>query len=112
MADLKRPMQTPAIDEEVLPLLLKLLQNICTHPNEPKYRKLRLANKKFLRLWQNQHIQQLLLAVGFEEHIDAGIVVLHNKGAPAGVDPIADDTPLDGGQLYMAGAAVEQVSVA
>jgi hypothetical protein len=47
--------------------LIKYLSKIVQTPDEPKYRKLRLANPNFAPVW-NSPLQGLLLAVGFVEH--------------------------------------------
>jgi PUB domain/VHL beta domain len=47
--------------------LIKYLSNVVHHPDEAKYRRLRLANPKFAPVW-NSPLQGLLLAVGFVEH--------------------------------------------
>jgi PUB domain/VHL beta domain len=47
--------------------LIKYLSNIVHHPDETKYRRLRLANPNFAPVW-NSPLQGLLLALGFVEH--------------------------------------------
>ena len=48
--------------------LLQYLRNVCLHPAEPKYRKLRLGNRIFQQTVYNTGARGILLAVGFEEH--------------------------------------------
>lgn len=46
---------------------LQYLKNICLHPDEPKYRKLRIGNKIFQQTIYNTGARGILLALGFEE---------------------------------------------
>jgi hypothetical protein len=48
-------------------ILITYLSKIVQNPNEPKYRKIRLANPNFAPVW-NSPLQGLLLAAGFVEH--------------------------------------------
>ncbi|KAL7521102.1 hypothetical protein ACHAWX_005794 [Stephanocyclus meneghinianus] len=48
--------------------LRQYLSNVSTHPHEPKYRKLRIANPIFLQNVYNTGARGVLLALGFEEH--------------------------------------------
>jgi len=47
--------------------LLKYLQNICMHPENAKYRKLRVGNRIFFDSVYNTGARGVLLALGFEE---------------------------------------------
>jgi len=47
--------------------LIQYLSNIIQHPDEIKYRRIRIANPKFSRLWLSP-ARGLLLALGFVEH--------------------------------------------
>ncbi|KAL7539184.1 hypothetical protein ACHAXR_011427 [Thalassiosira sp. AJA248-18] len=47
--------------------LLQYLKNICLHPDEPKYRRLRLGNRIFQETIYNTGARGVLLALGFEE---------------------------------------------
>ena len=47
--------------------LLQYLKKICLHPDDPKYRKLRLGNRIFQETIYNTGARGVLLAVGFEE---------------------------------------------
>ena len=47
--------------------LLQYLRNICLHPDEPKYRKLRVGNPIFQQTIYNTGARGVLLACGFEE---------------------------------------------
>jgi len=46
---------------------LQYLKNICLHPDEPKYRKLRIGNNIFQQQIYNTGARGILLALGFEE---------------------------------------------
>mmetsp|Transcript_6539 Transcript_6539/g.14824 ORF Transcript_6539/g.14824 Transcript_6539/m.14824 type:complete len:499 (-) Transcript_6539:165-1661(-) len=48
-------------------MLLKLLKNICRHPVEPKYRRLRISNRRISETIYNTGGRGVLLALGFEE---------------------------------------------
>mmetsp|Transcript_37736 Transcript_37736/g.90955 ORF Transcript_37736/g.90955 Transcript_37736/m.90955 type:complete len:554 (+) Transcript_37736:302-1963(+) len=47
--------------------LLQYLKNICLHPDDPKYRRLRLGNRIFQQIVYNTGARGVLLALGFEE---------------------------------------------
>lgn len=47
--------------------LLQYLKNICLHPDDPKYRRLRLGNRIFQETIYNTGARGVLLALGFEE---------------------------------------------
>mmetsp|Transcript_8175 Transcript_8175/g.16776 ORF Transcript_8175/g.16776 Transcript_8175/m.16776 type:complete len:603 (-) Transcript_8175:60-1868(-) len=49
--------------------LLQYLRNICLHPDEPKYRKLRTGNRICMETIYNTGARGVLLALGFEEHL-------------------------------------------
>ena len=116
------------IEGATLALLLKVLENICKFPDQPKYRQLKTSNKKFSTLWQDHDIQQLLLRLGFTAK--AGIVTLlptntdsdsvstsvsvSDEGRTASATAtatasVASSTVLDGGQQFMLASAVEQL---
>ena len=48
-------------------LLLLYFQNICLHPDDPKYRRLRIGNRTFQRSVYDTGARGVLLALGFEE---------------------------------------------
>ena len=48
-------------------MLLKLLQNICLHPEDSKYRRLRISNRRISETIYNTGGRGVLLALGFEE---------------------------------------------
>ena len=47
--------------------LLRLLKNICMHPEEPKYRRIRISNRLISDTIYNTGGRGVLLALGFEE---------------------------------------------
>jgi hypothetical protein len=55
--------------------LLQYLHNICLHPDNPKYRKLRTGNRIFFESIYSTGARGVLLALGFEEyfgHLECG----------------------------------------
>jgi hypothetical protein len=64
-------------------VLIKYLSKIVQNPDEPKYRKIRLANPNFAPVWSSP-LQGLLLAAGFVEHREYAYLGRQDAGLSRG----------------------------
>ncbi|CAM9721749.1 unnamed protein product [Ectocarpus sp. 12 AP-2014] len=62
---------------------VKYLRNVLNHPDDIKYRTLKISNKKFYtEVWLNSGMRGLFLALGFRKR----------SGGIVGLDPLAPNT--------------------
>jgi hypothetical protein len=99
----------PGVPNDAAVLLRKYLRNIVKHPQDPKYRRIRLANDAFAVIWGSVAVQDLLTSAGWVvDATDSGFITL-----PLAVEPDAMQLLLDAAAPVgpAAGAAAQPLKV-